>query len=153
MVETIGKLAEIAALSMFKFAFGAFLGAKLGTSFLFTFLASVGGMNLSVLIFSFFGLKIKKLITSIFYKKKKKLFTPGNRRIVTVWMKYGLIGIAFLTPPLFTPPVGTLVASGFGEPRQRIVLFMLISSIFWGIVFCYAAYQLKEVPFLKRILG
>lgn len=152
MLATLRDVLSVASISMFKFTFGPFLGGKLGLSFLGTYVSCLAGMNLSVLLFSFFGKSIKQLVTSTFYRKSKR-FTKGNRRIVYIWQKYGLLGIAILTPPLLTPPVGTLVASSFGEPRQRIVLYMLISSLVWGLLICYAAYELKEVPFLKRILG
>jgi hypothetical protein len=152
-METLLQLLSVGALSMFKFFFGPFLGVKAGLGFLSTYFAAVIGMNLSVLIFSFFGIYIKRFIVATFYRNRRKIFTPGNRRLVNIWQKYGLLGVAFLTPPLLTPPVGTLLASGFGEPRQRIVLFMLVSSALWGIVVCYIAFELKEVPFLKSILG
>ncbi|MBC7749645.1 MAG: small multi-drug export protein [Methylotenera sp.] len=153
MFELIEKIVSVVALSMVKFFFAPFLGSKLGLHYINTFWACVLGMNLSVILFSFFGDKIKMFIISIFYRNQKKKFTAGNRRLVTIWNKYGMVGIAFLTPPLLTPPVGTLVASGFGEPRKKIVLYMLISSVLWGIIVCYIAYALKEVPFLKGILG
>ena len=152
-METLLQLLSVGALSMFKFFFGPFLGAKAGLGFVSTYFAAVFGMNLSVIIFSFFGIHIKRFIVSTFYRNSRKVFTRGNRRLVHIWLKYGLLGVAFLTPPLLTPPIGTLLASGFGEPRQRIVLFMLISSAFWGIVVCYIAFELKEVSFLKSILG
>ena len=153
MLELIEKLVSVIALSMVKFFFAPFLGSKLGLHYLNTFWACVLGMNLSVLLFSFFGDKIKFFILATFYRNKKKKFTASNRRLVTIWNKYGMVGIALLTPPLLTPPIGTLVASGFGEPRKTIVLYMLVSSVIWGIIVCYIAYVLKEVPFLKSILG
>ena len=153
MFELIEKLISVIALSMVKFFFAPFLGSKLGLHYLNTFWACVLGMNLSVLLFSFFGDKIKFFILATFYRNKKKKFTASNRRLVTIWNKYGMVGIALLTPPLLTPPIGTLVASGFGEPRKTIVLYMLVSSVIWGVVVCYIAYVLKEVPFLKSILG
>lgn len=152
-METLLRFLSVGALSMFKFFFGPFLGAKEGLGFTSTYITCVIGMNLSVLIFSFFGEYIKRFFIATFYRNKKKVFTPGNRRLVTIWQKYGLWGVAILTPPLLTPPVGTLLASGFGEPRQRIVLFMLVSSLVWGLIVCYIAFVLKEVPFLKSILG
>lgn len=149
MTEIVLEFLQVLGLSMFKFFFGPLWGAKLGLHFALTFVAAVGGMTLSVLIFSFFGIKIKAYIVKTFYKKQRRIFTPKNRRIVTVWLKYGLMGIAFLTPPLLTPPIGTLIAGGFGEPRGRIVLYMLVSSLFWGLLVCYAAYELRHIPFLK----
>lgn len=147
------KFLEVTALSMFKFLFAPFLGAKLGLSMWTTWAACMTGMNLSIFIFSFFGQKIKKFWATLFPSKREKLFSTKSRRTVAIWTKYGLYGIAFLTPPLFTPPVGAIIAASFGEPRQRIVLFMLISSLIWGTAFCFIAYELKEVSFLKKILG
>jgi membrane protein DedA with SNARE-associated domain len=62
--------------------------------------------------------------------------------------------VALLTPPLLTPPVGTLVASGFGEEKKKIFLYMFISSILWGLILCYASYGLKEeIEVIKEFLS
>jgi hypothetical protein len=153
MDETLRGLLTVGALSMFKFFLAPFLGAKEGLHFMTTFVAMVTGMNLSVVVFSLFGQRIKHFIYSTFYRRPRKVFSPKSRRTVTMWHKYGMWGVAFLTPALLTPPVGTLIACGFGEDRKRIVLFMFVSSVLWGLLLCFVAYELKEVPFLKKILG
>lgn len=147
------KFLEVMAISMFKFLFGPFLGAKIGLSMWVTWAACLLGMNLSIFMFSFFGQKIKMFWATLFPSKRDKLFSKRSRHVVSIWAKYGLYGIAFLTPPLFTPPVGAVIAASFGEPRQRIVLFMLVSSLIWATAMCFIAYELKDVPFLKKILG
>ena len=38
-----------------------------------------------------------------------------NRRKVTLWRKYGIIGVALFTPLFLTPIGGTLVANAFGD--------------------------------------
>jgi hypothetical protein len=144
MIETLLDLLSVASLSMFKFFFAPFLGAEEGLHFVPTFWACIIGMNLSVFIFSLFGDSIKLFIIKKFYQKKRKVFTPSNRRLVAIWQKYGLFGVALLTPPLLTPPIGTLLASGFGERRRRIMVYMFVSSLIWGLILCYASYGLKE---------
>jgi membrane protein DedA with SNARE-associated domain len=111
-------------------------------------------MNLSVFVFSFFGDRIKGYFINKFYSQNRRIFTPSNRRIVTIWQKYGLIGVALLTPPLLTPPVGALVATGFGEEKKKIFLYMFVSSILWGWLLCYASYSLKEeIEVIKEFLS
>jgi hypothetical protein len=42
------------------------------------------------------------------------------------------MGVAVLTPVLFTPIGGTILANSFGETRKRIIFYMFVSSIVWG---------------------
>lgn len=144
MIESLADLFSVMALSMFKFFFAPFLGAEEGLHFFSTFWACIVGMNLSVVVFSFFGDSIKGFVVKWFYSKNRKKFTPTNRRIVSIWKKYGLLGLALLTPPLLTPPVGTLVATGFGVEKKKIFFYMFVSSILWGLLLCYTSYALKE---------
>jgi membrane protein DedA with SNARE-associated domain len=132
---------------MIKFIGGPLSGAAAGLTWIETFIFTVLGMMASVLIFSFLGENAKKRFLSRFRKKKKILFTPRNRRIVRIWRKYGLKGVAFLTPLLLTPIGGTIVAASFGEPPKRILIYMLVSAIFWGFIFSLFIQQLNELVF------
>src|SRR5262245_37085103 len=38
---------------------------------------------------------------------KKRIFTTRNRRIIKIWQSYGLVGLAALTPIIFSIPIGT----------------------------------------------
>lgn len=70
------------------------------------------------------------------YVKKdqpKKLFTKGNRRIVRIWQKYGLIGIAFITPVILSIPIGTVIASSLVQDRKKVIIYMFFSVLFWSI--------------------
>ena len=69
--------------------------------------------------------------------KNKKLFTPRNRRIVKIWSKYGLAGIAFLTPVIFSIPIGTVVATRLVHNKKKIFLYMFISIVFWSMTMNY----------------
>jgi hypothetical protein len=67
-------------------------------------------------------------------QEPKKVFTKRNRRLVTIFRKYGLFGIAFLTPVILSIPIGTIVANSFEPNKRKIFLFMFISILFWSIL-------------------
>jgi hypothetical protein len=95
-------------------------------------------MMTSVVAFTFFGDWMRKKILNRFGKGKK--FSRSNRNFVGVFKKYGVAGIAALTPLLLTPIGGTILAVGFGAPKDKIIVFMFISAAFWAIVFSFAVY-------------
>ena len=57
-----------------------------------------------------------------------------------VWKKYGLTGVAILTPLILTPIGGTILAVSAGSPKERIILFMLISAVAWAVIFTVSIY-------------
>ncbi len=63
----------------------------------------------------------------------KKVFTKRNRSIVKIWKKYGLYGIAFLTPVILSIPIGTIIANSLVDNRKKIMLYMFVSLLFWSI--------------------
>ncbi|WP_338793949.1 hypothetical protein V9L05_06795 [Bernardetia sp. Wsw4-3y2] len=128
------------AMSMFKFIFGCVGGAVRNFSYLETVLITVLGMMTSVVLFTFFGIAIRNWFF-IAFRRKRKIFSKRNRRIVKIWRKYGIIGVAFLTPILFSPILGTLIAVSFGEDKKRIFFHMLWSAALWAIILSYITTQ------------
>ena len=51
---------------------------------------------------------------------------------VSIWRKWGSFGVAFLTPVLFSPIVGTLLMVSLGEKKNRLISYMAFSAFFWG---------------------
>jgi membrane protein DedA with SNARE-associated domain len=139
MWETILKVATVYVSSMLKFIFGPLGGYAAGFSLVTTILVTVAGMMTVVLVFTFFGNWIRKTITSRFSKKRNK-FSQRNRRFVTIWKKYGLIGVAALTPLILTPIGGTLLAVSSGSPKEKIIFYMFISASVWSVVWSVALY-------------
>jgi membrane protein DedA with SNARE-associated domain len=143
MWEQITKWLSVFFFSMIKFIGGPLTAAALGLTPLETILLSVLGMMTSVFIFSRIGTWFK---TNIIDKLRKPvLFTAKNRKLVSLWGKYGITGVAFLTPVIFSPIVGTMLATSFGETRQRIFLYMLVSAIFWALVLTFSLAQLQNL--------
>ncbi len=136
--------------SMLKFVFGPVGGYTLGLSYLETVALTVGGMMTSVILFTFLGKHLKRWLASL-SSKPKKLFTPKNRKKVRLWRKYGIVGVAFLTPLLLMPIGGTLTAVSFGEKQGKIILYMFISAVICAFVFTGAIYIFGHT--LLHLLG
>lgn len=67
-------------------------------------------------------------------EKKKRIFTPRSRRLVRIWQRYGLVGLAALTPILFSIPLGTFVMARLESNRKKILLYMFISIVCWSLL-------------------
>lgn len=128
------KFFSIVLLTMLKFIAGPTLGYAGGFSLSMTILMTVLGMMSSVLLFTFLGNLLKRTILDRIFRRRRK-FTSRNRRFIKIWRKYGLNGVAFLTPIIFTPIGGTLLLTSFGSPRRKIIVSMLVSAVFWAVVF------------------
>ena len=139
MEAEILKGISIFLLTMLKFIAGPTLGYAAGFGFLTTVLITVGGMMASVILFTYLGSFLRNKILRKFFKRKK-VFSPKTRRFVTIWKRYGVAGVAFLTPLVLTPIGGTIVLTSFGSPRRSIMIYMLISAIFWSFVFVSLIY-------------
>ena len=97
-----------------------------------------------VLVLSIFGLGFRKWLDKLF-KRNRKLFTKRNRRFVTLWKKYGLFGVSFLTPVVFSPVIGTLLVHAFGGSKKKIITYMLISAVFWSFLLTKFSYLIPSV--------
>ena len=139
MWQLILKLATVYFSSMLKFVFGPIGGYAAGFPLITTILVTVAGMMTVVLVFTYFSNWIKVRIINRFFQKRKK-FSSRNRKFVTIWKRYGLIGVAVLTPILLTPIGGTVLAVSSGSPKEKIILYMFVSACFWGVVLSCALY-------------
>ena len=69
-------------------------------------------------------------------KHPKKVFTPFNRRVIRIKHRFGLMGIAILTPIFLSIPIGAFLAERFYKDKGKVILYLSLSSIFW----CFALY-------------
>ncbi len=138
MGDEITKYLIVVGTSMFKFIGGPTIGKSFGFHFLVTAALTTLGTMLSVIIFSFLGGRVRDRIARRKRRKKNyRVFTKKKRRIVKIWTSFGIRGVAFLTPLLFTPIGGTLIAASFGVPRKKIIVNMFISALFWSVIFSF----------------
>jgi dipeptide/tripeptide permease len=140
MSENIVEYISVFLSSSFKFVFGPLQGKAYGLPWLLTAGLTAAGMMLSVVLFTYFGQYLKQR-----FFKTKKIFTPANRRKVTLWRRYGIIGVALFTPLLLTPIGGTLVANAFGEKKEKIFFWMSIFATIWGILVTLMVYEAGDL--------
>jgi hypothetical protein len=152
MSESLITFFGIYFLCLFKFIAGPVLGSAAGYSFWKIILVSVSGMMTSVFIFTLLGTRIKKTL-ALRIKRKRIVFSKRSRSIVTLWKKYGEIGIAFATPIFLTPIGGTLILVSFGTKKRRIYFHMFWSAILWATIFSLSIEQILRIPFFDRLLG
>ncbi|KUG08252.1 hypothetical protein ASU33_08700 [Solirubrum puertoriconensis] len=144
------KYASVFLLSMVKFFGGPLAGAAAGLSFVPTWVLTVAGMMTSVLVFSGLGRIFVAHLQRRRRLRHKPVFTPRARQIVRVFKRFGIGGIAFLTPVLFTPIGGTVIATLLGVKRRHILLHMLWSAMFWGAAFTFITIKFSHLPIFHR---
>lgn len=135
----MGTILELLLLLLFsatKFLFAAgYLLTDKGYGYGYTVLILLTGGSIGVFIFTFFSewlnVQIDKLIQP---KKKKKVFTKRNRMIVKIKSKYGLYGIAFFTPILFSIPIGCFLSARFFHSHKKNLMVQLGSVLFWSLL-------------------
>jgi membrane protein YqaA with SNARE-associated domain len=64
---------------------------------------------------------------------KKRKFTAYNKRVVKVKRKFGLAGIAFITPILLSTPIGAFLAGKFFKDKRKIILYFSAATFFWAL--------------------
>lgn len=69
-------------------------------------------------------------------KHPKKIFTKFNRRVIRIKHRFGLTGIAILTPIFLSIPIGAFLAERFYKDKKKVILYLSVSAIAW----CFALY-------------
>lgn len=136
-MDNILKYLTIAFASTLKFFGGPITGNAMGINWLETALCSTAGMMFTIFVGSTLAREISKLIDR-FRKKPKKIFSRTSRAAVKIWKKFGIAGIAFLTPILFTPPLGAILIVAFRIPRPAAYSWMLASALLWGVIVSFS---------------
>lgn len=72
-------------------------------------------------------------------KSPKKTFTKQNRRIISIKLRFGLMGIAILTPIFLSIPIGAFLAERFYKDKKKVIIYLGISAIVWS-TFLYFIY-------------
>ncbi|MDQ3047421.1 MAG: hypothetical protein M3R27_07730 [Bacteroidota bacterium] len=142
MTQQIIEIIGVFLLSTVKFVFGG-VPVALGLGFSFfkaVFVTSLGGCT-GVIIFVYMSEWIMKRIKVRAANKRlkfphalrKNIFTRKNKSIVKIKMKFGLLGIAFITPLLLSIPLGCFLAVRYFKDKPRIIAVMFGAILFWSI--------------------
>jgi len=139
MWEEILKAFSVYLSTMIKFIFGPIGGKAAGLHLITTMVVTTAGMMTIVIAFTYFGEYLRAKILHRFFPKKESSDQPLKKRSV-FFTKYGLAGIAFLTPIILTPIGGTLLAVSVSSNREKIIFYMLISACAWSVILTLAVY-------------
>ena len=63
---------------------------------------------------------------------RKIIFKPSTRRIIRIKQRFGLVGIAFITP-IISQPIGAFFAEKFFKDKKKVIIYLSASVIFWAI--------------------
>ncbi|PIB37622.1 hypothetical protein BFP72_18180 [Reichenbachiella sp. 5M10] len=149
MMAQILKYLSVYLGSTLKVIFGPVLGMSYGFHFLVTGALTTLGMMTSVYIVTYFGTRIRHQAQSYLTRKKRNIFSKKSRQYVRIWQKYGVPGIAFMTPLLFMPIGGALIANAFGGKKADIFKYMWIFCTFWSFFLAWLVqYAGHLIPFL-----
>lgn len=106
--------------------------------FLKVFIITVSGGIFGNIFFTYLSAIILKKWHAFRIKRgyihKRKIFTNANRRIIRVKKRFGLTGIALLTPILFSIPLGALIAEKFYKDKKEIIIYLSAAVVFWNVV-------------------
>lgn len=120
-----GKLGMPAAVVLFNY------------NFYKVFIVTVLGGITGNIFFTNLSAAILKWVHNYRLKKNKihskKIFTRFNRRIIKLKNRFGLAGIAAITPVLLSTPLGAFLAERFFRDKGKIIIYLSISNIFWSI--------------------
>lgn len=115
-------------------------------------LAVTGGM-MGVIFFGYTRDALKMLWYKYVGKPKaRKQFRVNwrTRLIVRTRQRFGLAGIAFLTPIVLTVPVGTMIALSMYRSKPKVFAYMLVSFTFWSLLLI-GAYQLTGFDIAQQL--
>jgi hypothetical protein len=103
-------------------------------NFLKVFLVTFAGGLTANVGFTYLSASIIKWIHNYRLKKgvihKNPVFNKRNRRIIKIKNKFGLAGIAILTP-LISMPIGAFVAEKFYKDKKKVIFYLSVSVIIW----------------------
>ena len=137
-MNEFGELISVFLLSTVKFVLGSVpLALGFGFPFIKSFIVTSSGGALGVFLFvnsSDYLIHKWKERQSTHNKitPLKKKFTSKNKLIVKVKRRFGLIGIAFLTPLLLSIPIGSFLAVRYFKNKTKVQLYLICSVVFWA---------------------
>ena len=107
-------------------------------NYLLALLSSCSGAIFGTVVFTYLSAGIlkwwDKLKDKWFTSKHpKKIFTKSNRRVIRIKHRFGLTGIAILTPIFLSIPVGAFLAERFYKDKKKVITYLSISAIFWSV--------------------
>jgi hypothetical protein len=150
-MEIILKTITVFFISTLKFAAGslAAIGSQLGLEGSFSNL--IGGI-IGIVVFTYLGGFIQVWLIRTFPKMFGRKFSRTSRFLVRLKQKFGLEGIAALTPIVLSIPVGVMAALSVTHDKKRIIVSMVVSCLFWCAVL-FLPYYVFNINIQDWVVG
>jgi hypothetical protein len=121
-----GKVGMPAAVILFEFNFWKVI-----------LVSNLGGL-LGVVTFTYISAGLLKW-WNVYKRKnmpqeKTTTFRKSNRRIIKIKNRFGLTGIAILTPFLLSIPIGAFLAERFYKDKRKVITYLSVSVVCWSFV-------------------
>lgn len=113
------------------------------SNYLLALTCSITGALFGTITFTYLSAGILKWWDKIkerWFKSKhpKKIFTKSNRRIIRVKHRFGLTGIAIITPVLLSIPIGAFLAERFYKDKKKVILYLGVSAVAWSVILYFS---------------
>ena len=143
------KILTLILWSSVKFLAAAPLALAYGFNYYQTLIITMTGGILGVFFFFYIGEHLGPLLNIIRIRyamfrgqnmvdikqtKRKKIFTWRSRLMVRTIRRFGLIGIAALTPIILSIPVGTILAARYYHNKKQVLAYLCISVLCWSVI-------------------
>ena len=140
MIKQIIEVILLLLFSAVKFLFSPGVVVARGFNWFETVLITTLGGWLGVFVFFYFG----KILTELWLRfrrkratrirKKRKTFSWRNKFIIKVKSKFGILGLAFITPVVLSIPIGSMLAARFFSDNKMTLPVLMTLVLFWSLV-------------------
>lgn len=151
------KLVQILIISGVKFIIAPPVSIEMGFSWIQTIIFTTVGGIIGVVISYYLSAILLKLIRRLVVRIKmiiaqaqsknftesviisenktpKKIFTRKNKFLAKTIRKYGLFGIAAITPVFLSIPVGTFLANKYYPNKKKVFMALSVSVACWSLI-------------------
>jgi hypothetical protein len=137
-----GEYLAVTLWSVLKMMVGVALGAGFAHSFWERFVCTAVGGLLGTTCFTYFGGAIRawwRAWRAGTHAGQPAVAAPPPPKAwqAALWRRFGLVGVALLTPPLLSPPGGAALGLAFGVARGRLVRALGASVLVWAALFAF----------------
>ena len=118
-------------------------------------LANVIGGIIGIVLFTYLGTVIQDYLAAKFPKQFGRKFTSTTRFLVRIKQRFGLGGVAALTPIVLSIPVGVMFALALTHDKKKIMVSMITCILFWATVLFlpYFVFDINIVSWVRSIFA
>ncbi len=116
------------------------IGVATGLSALPVTVIALSGNILTIWLVILMMDRVKSWLKKHNEKKGEIASEKRGKRASNIWKRYGLPGLAIVSPILIGSHLGVILAMSFGGKRKQIAFWMTFSVLAWAVVTGIASY-------------